>query len=139
MNFHVKKLFCILQKLSSYHDSGCCSITNFCLLCLCNLNHHLCRRMLYLHFLEYRDSIVCNNNIICRRNKHLVHSSRTKCCLYYVGNHFSRENIISLRIFSDYPLDIFRHQDHWFVWHFLYGTSRLKGIFQAFDQSDSII
>src|SRR3989344_6700793 len=102
MNLSVKKALCFLQKLSPKHCSSCCSIANFTFLRLCNLNHHLCSRMVYLHFFKNCHPIICYSYVPSCINKHLVHSSWSKCSFYNIRNNLRSKNVVSLCISSKY-------------------------------------
>ena len=128
MYLFIKKFFCIFQKFSCNHYCSSCSVTHLAFLCFCNFNHHFSSRMLYLHFFKNCDTVIRYYYIICRRNKHLVHPLWPKGSFNNVRDHSGCHNIVSLRVFSENSLHIFRHKNYWFFCHFIISPSSYLNI-----------
>ena len=75
----------------------------------CDFHHHLCSGMLYLHFFKNCNSIISDDNFICRGDNHFIHSFGSKSRFYNLCNHSCSLNIIPLCILSYKSLNIFWH------------------------------
>ena len=70
--------FGFLQEFACDNDGRGGSVSDFVVLGLCDLNHHLCCRVLDIHLFEDGNAIVGDDNIADGVDEHLVHALWTK-------------------------------------------------------------
>ncbi len=95
------------EKLAADNNRSCGSIANLVFLGLGNLNHHLGRRMLDIHLLKNRHTIIGDNDVTKAVHKHFVHSPGSEGALHSFSDNLRCENVCALRVSTAPPLSPF--------------------------------
>ncbi|MPM66600.1 hypothetical protein SDC9_113510 [bioreactor metagenome] len=98
VNVGVYEVQGLLQKLPCENDGGCGTVPYFCILGLRDLDQHLGCRVLYIHLLEDRHTVVGYDNIPHGVHEHLVHSPGTKAAPHRVRNRPGCCDVVELSV-----------------------------------------
>ena len=98
LNVLFQEVFCTLEKLSGDDHGRRGAVTDFIVLGLCDLHHHLGGRMLDVHLLQDGHSIVGDDHISDGVNEHLVHTLGSKSGPYCTGHRFRGGDVHALGV-----------------------------------------
>ena len=115
MHILVDEVLATLQQFSSKHHSGCGTIVAVLLLSFRHFDNHLGSRMLNVHFLENRCSIVGDDDITHAIDEHLVHALWAKRGPNRISNCFRSRNIVALCSLSTGSIRAFFQNENWLL------------------------
>ncbi len=95
----------MFQQLTRNYHRGCgAAVTNLALLGLRDLHHHLGSRVLYVHLLEYGDTVIGDHDIAQAVHQHLIHTLWPQGSPDHLANGPSSHNIHAPCIPASAPL-----------------------------------
>ena len=117
MDVGIDQVGSLLEELTG-EDDGCCgSVSDLCILGLCDLDEHLGCGVLDIHLLQDGDSVVGDDDVSHGVDEHLVHSAGSEAAPDCVGDCPCCGDVVELSVLSFLPLGSFPEDDDGGVSH----------------------
>ena len=106
-----------LEELSCDDDGGGGTVSDLVVLCLGDLDEHLCCGVLYIHLLQDGDTVVGDDDVSEGVDEHLVHSPGAEAAPYGVSDGPGGSDVVELRVFSFFSFASFSEDKYRCVTH----------------------